>query len=211
MENRPIRVYIVDDHQVVRMGITTMLESEPDIRVVGAAGSGAEALEGIAATEVDVVLTDLRLGGMTGAEMLMELRKLRPGIHAAVLTNYHSDEDVFAAMKAGVMAFMLKSAPMEQIVSTIRLVHTGEHAIPPHIAQQLAERVSRLSLSAREREILQLVARGMKNREIAEKLFISENTVRNHVISLLEKLGSRDRTEATAVAIRQGLVRLDED
>lgn len=214
MEQSPskaIRVFVVDDHQVVRLGIKTMLESEPDITVVGMAASGREALERLANLEADVVLTDLRMAEMNGADLLLELRRIRPDLHAAVLTNYHSDEEVFHAMKAGAMAFVLKSAPMEQVIDAIRAVHMGDRAIPPHIAQQLAQRVGRSSLSARELEILQLVARGMKNREIAEKLFISENTVRNHVISCLEKLGTRDRTEATAVAIRQGLVRLDED
>jgi DNA-binding NarL/FixJ family response regulator len=211
METPPIRIFVVDDHQVVRMGIKTMLESEPDIVIVGTAASAAEALETIPQHEVDVVLTDLRLGGMTGAEMLIELRKVRPNIRTAVLTNYHSDEDVFAALKAGALAFVLKSAPMEQILTAVRAVYLGERSIPAHIAQQLAQRVSRHQLSARELEILQYVARGLKNREIAEKLHISENTVRNHVISFLEKLNTRDRTEATAVAIKQGLVRLDED
>jgi DNA-binding NarL/FixJ family response regulator len=128
-----------------------------------------------------------------------------------VLANYRSDEDVFSAVKAGAMAYILKTATMEQVVTTIRSVHAGERCIPPHIAQQLAQRVGRSSLSSRELEILQWVARGMKNREIAEKLFISEFTVRNHVISLFEKMGVCDRTEATAVAIRQGLVRLEDD
>jgi len=211
METPLIRVFVVDDHKVVRMGIRTMLESEPDIRIVGTASSGAEALDAIPQHDIDVVLTDLRMGAMSGPEMIQELRKVRPNIRTAVLTNYHSDEDVFAALKAGALAFILKSAPMEQIVTAIRSVYAGERCIPAHIAQQLAQRVSRHALSVRELEILQFVARGMKNREIAEKLHISENTVRNHVISFLEKLGTRDRTEATAVAIKQGLVRLDED
>ena len=206
-----IRIFVVDDHQVVRMGIKSMLESESDIKIVGTAASAAEALEILPSLEVDVVLTDLRLGGMTGAEMLVELRKVRPDIRATILSNYHSDEDVLTAMKAGAMAFVLKSAPMEQIVTAIRMANRGERFIPPQLAQQLAQQVGRMSLSARELEILQLVARGMKNREIADKLYISENTVRNHVISFLEKLGSRDRTEATSIAIRRGLVRLDED
>ena len=213
MTTGAIRVFVVDDHQVVRMGIKTMLESEPDIVVVGTAASGQEALEKLPkmAADVDVLLTDLRMAEMNGEEMMIQLRKTCPSLRCAVLTNYHSDEDVFSAMKSGAMAYLLKTATLEQVVNTIRNVHAGNHCIPPHIAQQLAQRVSRSQLSARELEIMQLVARGMKNREIAEKLHISGFTVRNHVISLLEKLGTRDRTEATAVAIRQGLVRLDQD
>jgi len=207
----PIRVFVVDDHQVVRTGLQAMLESEPDIVVVGTAASGQEALDRLPSIEFDILLTDLRMAEMNGEEMMQRLRRVRPDIRCAVLTNYHSDEDVFNAVRAGAMAYMLKTETLEQMVSTIRRVHAGQRCIPPHIAQQLAERVGRSPISSRELEILQWVARGMKNREIATKLFISEFTVRNHVISLLEKLGVRDRTEATAVAIKQGLVRLEDD
>jgi DNA-binding NarL/FixJ family response regulator len=210
-DRETIRVFVVDDHEVVRMGLQTMLDSEPDIFVVGTAGSGQEALERLPSIEVDVLLTDLRMAEMNGEEMMMQLRKVRPDLRCAVLTNYHSDEDVFKAVRAGAMAYMLKTATMEQMVTTIRSVHAGQRCIPPHIAKQLAERVGRSPISGRELEILQWVARGMKNREIAEKLFISEFTVRNHVINVLEKLGVRDRTEATVVAIKQGLVRLEDD
>ncbi|MES2390336.1 MAG: response regulator transcription factor [Acidobacteriota bacterium] len=207
----PIRVFVVDDHQVVRMGIKTMLESEPDIVVVGTASSGVRALADLQTLEVDVLLTDLRMAEMSGEEMLKQCRQTFPNLRCAVLTNYHSDEDVFTVLKAGALAYILKTSTLEQIVGAIRSVHAGDRSIPPQIAQQLAERVGRSQLSTREMEILQWVARGLKNREIADKLFISEFTVRNHVISLLEKLGTRDRTEATAVAIRRGLVRIEED
>jgi len=207
----PIRVFVVDDHQVVRMGLKTMLESAPDINVVGVAASAQEAIERISGVTVDVLLTDLRMAGMNGEEMIGLLKKKYPNLRCAVLTNYHSDEDVFRAMKAGAMAYILKTAPMENVIDAIRTVHAGERSIPPHIAQQLAQRALRNELSVREREILQLVAQGMKNREIADKLCISEFTARNHVISLLDKLGTRDRTEATAVAIKRGLVRIEQD
>lgn len=209
--SNPIRVFVVDDHQVVRMGLKTMLESTPDIIVVGVAASACEALEHLPAVAVDVLLTDLRMAGMNGEEMIEVLRKTHPELRCAVLTNYHSDEDVFSAMKAGAMAYILKTAPMEQVVDAIRSVHAGERSIPPHIAQQLAQRALRIELSTREHEILQLVAQGLKNKEIADKLCISEFTARNHVINLLEKLDTRDRTEATAVAIKRGLVRIEED
>ena len=207
----PIRVFVVDDHQVVRMGLKTMLESAPDINVVGVAASAQEAIERISGVAVDVLLTDLRMAGMNGEEMIGLLKKKYPNLRCAVLTNYHSDEDVFRAMKAGAMAYILKTAPMENVIDAIRTIHAGERSIPPHIAQQLAQRALRNELSVREREILQLVARGMKNKEIADKLCISEFTARNHVINLLDKLGTRDRTEATAVAIKRGLVRIEQD
>ena len=206
-----IRTFFVDDHHVVRMGLKTMLEHEPDIQVVGNAGSAREALAALTVTRTDVLLTDLHMGEMGGDALITEVRRLYPEVHCAVLTNYHSDEDVFCAIKAGAMAYILKSAPLEQVISAIRDVHEGKTAYPPYIAEQLAQRLSRNAPSAREAEILKLVALGMNNLEIADKLCISRNTVRNHVISLLDKLGTRDRTEATAVAIRRGLVRINED
>jgi DNA-binding NarL/FixJ family response regulator len=210
-EMERIRVFVVDDHQVVRMGLQTMLESEPDLHVVGMASGGKEALEALAQMEVDVLLTDLHMGEMGGDVLMKEARKLRPKLGLAVLSNYHSDEDVFSAIKAGAMAYILKSATLDKVVGAIREVHQGKTVIPPYIAEQLAQSIGRNPPSAREAEILQLVALGMNNKEIADKLFISRNTVRNHVISLLDKLGTRDRTEATAVAIKRGLVRVNED
>lgn len=205
----PIRIFIVDDHALVRLGLKTMLETEPDFHVVGMAGGAKEALQLIPALMPDIVLTDLRMREMSGVDLLIELRALCPQLRTIVLTTYHSDEDVFGAMKAGTMAYVLKSSSLEEVTDAIRRVHAGQRVIPPHIAQQLAQRLGRNPLSTREIEILDRVARGMKNHEIAQELCISTNTVRNHVVSLLEKLGVRDRTEATAVALQQGLVRLE--
>ena len=204
-----IRTFVVDDHHVVRMGLKTMLESEPDIHLIGMAASASEALKALEDVEADVLLTDLHMEEMGGDALIKEVRKLYPKLHCAVLTNYHSDEDVFSAFKAGAMAYILKSAPLQQVISAIREVHEGKTSLPPYIAEQLAQCLSRNPPSMRESEILLLVAQGMNNREIADRLCISKNTVRNHVINLLEKLGTRDRTEATAVAIKRGLVRID--
>lgn len=206
----PIRLFIVDDHHVVRMGLQSMLRREPDIHVVGTADSGADAIAALKENEVDVLLTDLRMQGMGGDALLLELRKVKPNLRSVVLTNYHSDEDVFRAIKAGAMAFVLKTATMEQVLDAIRSVHAGRRWIPPHVTDQLAQRLVRNPLSARENEVLQLLARGLRNREIGQKLFISENTVRNHVTSLLEKLGTTHRTEGIAIALQQGLVQLDD-
>ncbi len=205
-----IRIFIVDDHHVVRMGLQSMLRHQHDIQVVGTAASGAEALEALVDLEVDVLLTDLRMPGMGGDDLLLETRKLKPQLRSVVLTNYHSDEDVFKAIKAGAMAFVLKTATMAEVLDAIRSVHAGKRWIPAHIADQLAQRLARNPISARENEVLQLLARGLRNREIGEKLFISENTVRNHVISLLEKLGTTHRTEGIAIALQQGLVRIED-
>jgi DNA-binding NarL/FixJ family response regulator len=191
---KQIRLFIVDDHPIVRQGFQSMLRRELDIRVVGTAGSGAEALATLANMDM----------------LLQELRKKRPNLRSVVLTNYHSDEDIYGAITAGAMAFVLKTASMEQVLDAIHSVHEGRRWIPPHIADQLAQRLARNPLSTREHEVLQLLARGLRNREIGEKLFISENTVRNHVMSLLEKLGTSHRTEGIAIAIQQGLVKLDD-
>lgn len=208
---QPIRIFIVEDHHVVRMGLQAMLRGEPDLLVVGIAASAEDALRLLQGLEVDILLTDLRLPDTSGVSLLMQLAATRPEIRTAVLTNYHSDEDVFNVVKAGAKAYVLKSAPMEEILEAIRAVQSGSRWIPSHIAKQLADRVSRTQLSTREAEILQLIARGKRNRDIAELLCISENTVRNHILNLLQKLGTTHRTEAVALAIQQGLVRLEEN
>jgi two-component system NarL family response regulator len=209
--NQPIRVFVVDDHEVVRMGLKTMLESEPDIRVVGMAAGVREALKAIGDCEVDIVLTDLHMGEIDGDVLITEVRNLKPGLQAVVLTNYHSDEDVLRAIRAGAMAYLLKSSSMAQVVGAIRDVRQGKTVIPPYIAEQLVQAIRRNPPSVREAEILQLLVHGMNNDEIAAKLSISRNTVRNHVGSILGKLGTRDRAEATAVAIKRGLVRVSDD
>jgi len=205
-----INVFIVDDHHVVRAGLQMMLRDESDMHVAGTAGSAAEALRQLVDLQVDVLLTDLRMPEVSGDKLLLEVHRLEPGLRTLVLTNYHSDEDAFRAVRAGAMGYVLKSATMEEIFDTIRRVHRGERCIPNHIAEQVMLRVSRIQLSPRESEILQLIARGMRNREVGKQLFISENTVRNHLLNIFEKLGTKSRTEAVAMAIQQGLVRFDQ-
>lgn len=211
MAMNPIRIFIVEDHHVVRMGLEAMLRGESDMKVIGTAASAKEALRALPCMELDVLLTDIRMPDMGGVALLAELARIRPELRTAVLTNYNSDEDVFNVVKAGAMAYILKSSTMEEILQAIRAVHAGQKWIPPHISKQLADRIARTQLSGREAEILQLIARGLRNREIGEKLFISENTVRNHILNLLQKLGTTHRTEAVALAIQQGLVHLEKD
>jgi DNA-binding NarL/FixJ family response regulator len=206
----PIRIFIVEDHHVVRMGLQMMLRNESDMIIVGTAAEGNEALGSLSAMQVDVLLTDLRMPTMGGDTLLQQLRKSQPFLKSIVLTNYHSDEEVFRAITAGAMGYVLKTATMEQILEAIRSVYRGERFIPANIAQQVAQRVSRTQLSPREHEVLQLIAKGLRNREIADQLFISENTVRNHMLKLLEKLGTTSRTEALAIAVQQGLVQMAE-
>ena len=207
----PIRVFIVDDHHLLRRGLQDMLRTEPDIQVVGTSGSGAEALGVLKNQDVDVLLTDLRMPDMSGDVLISELRKIKPDLRAGVLTTYHSDEDIFSAVKAGATAYILKSATMEQILEAIHCIHSGSSYFPAQISKQLAQRLSRAELTIRETEVLRLAAQGLRNREIGAKLFISENTVRNHMISLMDKLGTTHRTEAIAIAAHQGIVRLRAD
>jgi DNA-binding NarL/FixJ family response regulator len=205
-----IRVLIVDDHPVVRLGLRTMLESEENISVTGMAGSAKEALAEVQRQKPDVVLMDLRMPEMEGSEAIAELRRIQPDIRILVLTNYEADEDIFRALQAGAMGYLIKSTPQEEIVKAVETVHENKRCVPPNIAQRLLETIGREELSQRELEVLKLVAIGLTNKEIAQRLFISDKTARNHVASCLVKLGVDDRTEAATTAIRRGLIRLSE-
>jgi DNA-binding NarL/FixJ family response regulator len=205
-----IKVLIVDDHPVVRLGLRTMLESEENISVTGTAGSGKEALAEVQKFRPDVVLMDLRMPEMEGTDAIAELRRVFPDIRILVLTNYEADEYVLRALQAGALGYLLKSTPQEEIVKAVEMVHENKRCIPPNIAQRLFDTMTREELSQRELEVLTLVAMGLTNKDIAERLFISDKTARNHVVSCLEKLSAKDRTEAATIAIRRGLIRLTE-
>ena len=207
---KAINVLIVDDHPVVRLGLRTMLESEENIAVTGMAGSAKEALIEVERLQPDVVLMDLRMPEMEGAEAIAELRRIHPDIRILVLTNYEEDEYIFRALQAGAMGYLLKSTPQEEIVQAVEMVHQNKRCIPPNIAKRLFETIGREELSQRELEVLKLVASGLTNKEIAQRLFISDKTARNHVASCLVKLDANDRTEAATTAIRRGLIRLSE-
>jgi DNA-binding NarL/FixJ family response regulator len=205
-----IKVLIVDDHPVVRLGLRTMLESEKIISVVGAVGSGSEALVEVGKVQPDVVLMDLRMPEMEGIEAIEQLRRIQPEIRILVLTNYEQDEYVFRALRAGAMGYLLKITPQEEIVQAVEAVSQNKQHVPPKIAQRLLQTIQREELSQREFEVLSLMAQGLMNKEIAQRLFISDNTVRNHVASCMTKLGAKDRTQAVTTAIRRGLIRLSE-
>lgn len=207
---KSIRVFIVDDHPVVRFGLRTMLDSEKNIVVTGTAGSAKEALVEIPQNKTDVVLMDLRMPEMEGSEAIAELRRIQPDVRILVLTNYEADEDILRALQAGATGYILKNTPQEEIVQAVEMVYENKRCVPPNIAQRLLETIGREQLSQREIEVLTLVAMGLTNKEIAKRLFISDKTARNHVVSCLLKLGANDRTEAATTAIRRGLIRLSE-
>jgi len=205
-----IRVLVVDDHPVVRKGLHSMLHGESGINIVGMASSGKEGIASAEKLNPDVVLLDLRMPDLGGVEVISALRRSQPGSKILVLTNYQLDEDIFNALEAGAMGYLLKSCTQDEMVDAIRAVSQGKKHVPYALAVRLAERVGRSTLSSRELEVLELVVQGLTNKEIARKLKISDITARNHVISLLSKLGAKDRTEAAILAIRRGLVKLNE-
>jgi DNA-binding NarL/FixJ family response regulator len=207
-QTHAIRVLIVDDHPVVRIGLRTMLDSEDNISVTGMAESAKEALMEVAKSAPDVVLMDLRMPEMEGTKAIAELRRIHPDIRILVLTNYESDEDIFRALQAGAMGYLLKNTPQAEIVKAVEMVHDNRRCIPESIRERLTEMIGREELTQRELEVLTLVAMGKSNKEIAQCLFISDKTARNHVASCLVKLGANDRTEAATTAIKRGLIRL---
>jgi DNA-binding NarL/FixJ family response regulator len=203
-----IRVLIVDDHPVVRVGLRTMLDSEEKITVTGAAESVEEAIEEVKKQPPDVVLMDLRMPDMEGVEGIVELRRFCPDTRILVLTNYEADNYILRALQAGAMGYLLKSTPQAEIVRAVEMVHDNQRYLPERIKDRLAEIVSREELTQREIEVLRLAARGHTNKEIAQQLFISDKTARNHMASCLVKLGASDRTEAVTTAIKRGLIQL---
>ena len=209
MPNGHIRILIVDDHPVVRAGLTSMLGTQAGLNVIGSATNGEEALKILRREHPDIVLLDLRMPGMSGIEVLHALQT--PHAHSPriiILTSYEFDEDIYRAIQAGAHGYLLKNTSQNEIVEAIVAVHSGKRYIPRHIAARLTERMMRSNLTTREVEILEMLAKGRTNKEIGSALEISENTVRNHVISIIEKLEVSDRTEAATAAIQRGIISL---
>jgi two-component system, NarL family, response regulator len=201
-----VRILIVDDHPVVRAGLASMLGTQESLDVVGAAWNGQEAFALIERHRPEVMLLDLRMPGMNGIEVLQALRSYPDPPRVLVLTNFETDEDVYRAVRAGAQGYLLKSTTQQEMVEAIKTVASGHSHFPPHIASRLAHRMSRSNLTAREREILEMMSKGLTNKQIGTALEISANTARNHVNNIIEKLEVADRTEAVTTAIQQGLL-----
>lgn len=200
---------VVEDHHLVRAGLITLLGMAPDLEVVAEAGDDVEAEEQFRMHSPDVILVDLRLRGHSGAEVIKNLRSKSENTRFIVLTAHDGEEDVYRAIQAGARAYLLKGATHDELIDTIRLVHSGRSHFPVDIAATLAKRLSGEGLTARETDVLVKITRGMSNRKIATALRISEATVKAHVNSLLNKLGVADRTQAVTAALQRGIVTLD--
>lgn len=204
----PIRILIVEDHQVVRQGLVALLSATDDLEVVGSVGDGLEGVAMFGALRPDVTLMDLRMPKLSGVEALRKIRHEFPEARVIVLTTFDGDEDIFRALEAGARGYLLKGMPLEELVAAIHLVHQGRSSIPPEVAEKLAMRLGGQSLTARELAVLERIVAGRANKEIAMDLKISEATVKSHVNSLLGKLGVADRTHAATVALQRGFVHL---
>lgn len=203
-----IRVLVADDHPIVRGGIVALLESADDVEVVGQAATGLEAVEQALALTPDVVLMDLRMPGIDGDEATARILAERPAVRVVILTTYETDDAILRAIEAGASGYLLKAAPEREILAGLHAVSRGEVALAPSLAAKLVQRVQRpqVALSARETEVLGLVAQGLSNPAIARTLFLSEATVKTHLLHVFEKLDVGDRTRAVTKAMELGLL-----
>jgi DNA-binding NarL/FixJ family response regulator len=204
-----IRVLVADDHAVVRAGIVALLSAEPDIDVVGEAVDGEQAVELALALLPDLVVMDVRMPRLTGDAATARIRERTDAVRVLVLTTYESDASILSAIEAGASGYLLKAAPAEELIAGVRSVAAGEVALSPAIAAQLVSRMREpapTALTARETEVLRLVAEGLSNRAIGERLFVGEATVKTHLLRTFEKLGVNDRTRAVTLAMERGLI-----
>jgi len=203
-----IRILSVDDHPLLREGIAALVNNQPDMLLVGEAATGAEALQLFKQLQPDVTLLDLRLPDMSGIDTLIAIRSEFRDARIIMLTTFEGDVEILRALQAGARGYLLKNMPPAELFDVIRQVHAGKKRIPPEIASQLAEHMSDETLTEREIEVLRAVAAGNKNRDIAKKLFISEETVKVHIKHIMDKLGAADRTQAVTIAVRRGIIQL---
>lgn len=213
-----IRILLVDDHPVVREGLGAMIETQPDMEVVGEAGDGQEGVQQAKLLRPNVVLMDLQMPKMGGVEAIVKIRQENTSAEVIILTTYDSDEHIFSGLEAGAKGYLLKGASKNDLFRAIRAASKGESLLEPAVASKLVERFTQLSrkgpaddkLSERELEVLNLMAKGYRNKEIARDLFITEKTAKAHVSNILAKLGASDRTEAVTMALKKRIIKLEE-
>ena len=207
-----VRILVTDDHPVVRAGLSGMLSGEPDFEVVGEAQNGKEAVAFVGELKPDVVLMDLRMPEMDGVTAIGHIKSDYPDVHILVLTTYESDADILRAIETGATGYLLKDTPREELFGAIRTVAQGQSPLAPGVAARLMQRVrdpEEEGLSTREIEVLELVAHGTSNKEIAKQLWVSETTVKSHMLHIFDKLGVTDRTAAVTEALKRGIIRLE--
>ena len=209
MQQGRIRILVVDDHPLLRAGLATSIGAESDMEIVAAASNGQEALELFRQHRPDITLMDLKMPVMGGVESIQAIRGPFPSAKVIVLSTFQGDEDIYRALEAGAATYLLKDTLADDLVRVIREVFAGGRPLPAPVAQRLADRMLQPELTARELDVLRLIAKGMRNKEIAGQLRISEETTQGHVKNILSKLGLHDRTEAVTVAVRRGIVHLD--